>query len=147
MILPCNSVTSRRTSGVHLGPSSCVSLGPSASCYGLLWMVDWLPSLLLASPPAEGRNNTVTSSVSDVYMYKLPSRCSASFMFATNYVKYFNECIRSSIFSLLCHLHQSENPLSVNYFHTDIHFRSSMYTYWRSLLHNIALYFTLFFII
>ena len=40
----------------------------------------------------------------------LPSSCSASFMFATNYIKYFNERIRSSIFSLLCCFYQSENP-------------------------------------
>ena len=42
-------------------------------------------------------------------------------MFVTNYIKYFNERIRSSIFDLSCRLHQSENPLFVNYFHTDIY--------------------------
>ena len=42
-------------------------------------------------------------------LLNLPSRCSASFMFATNYIKSFNERIRSSIFSLLCRLHQSDN--------------------------------------
>ena len=40
-------------------------------------------------------------------------------MFATNYMKSFNDRIRSSIFSLLCRPHQSENPLFVNYFHTE----------------------------
>ena len=66
MILPCKCVTSRRTSGVHLGPSSCVSLGPSASCCGPLLMVDWFPSLLPASPPADDRkqHGQVTSRVS-----------------------------------------------------------------------------------
>ena len=66
----------------------------------------------------------------------LPSRCSTSFMFATNYIKSFNERIRSSIFSFLCRLHQSDNLLFINYLHTDIHFKSCMYTYWRSLLYT-----------
>ena len=47
----------------------------------------------------------------------------------------FNERIRSSIFSLLCRLHQSDNILFINYLHADIHFNSSMYSYWRSLLY------------
>ena len=58
---------------------------------------------------------TVTYNNSLRILFNLPSRCSASFMLATNYIKYFNERIRSSIFSLLCRLHQSENPLVVNY--------------------------------
>ena len=46
-------------------------------------------------------------------------------MFASNHVKSFNELIRSSIiFSLLRRLQESENRLFVNYFYTDIHFRS-----------------------
>ena len=46
----------------------------------------------------------------------LSSQCSTSFMFSTNYIKSFNECICSSIFSLLCHLHQSETPfLSITF--------------------------------
>ena len=65
----------------------------------------------------------------------LSSRCSASFMFATNYLKYFNERIRSSIFSLLYRLHQSDN-LFINYLTTDNHYKSCMYTYWRSLLYT-----------
>ena len=69
-------------------------------------------------------------------LLNLPSRCSASFMFATNYIKSFNERIRSSIFSLLCRLHQSDNILFINYLHTDIHFKSRMYSYWRSLLYT-----------
>ena len=50
-----------------------------------------------------------------------------------------NEC-------LLCHLYQSDNPLFVNYFHTDKPFRSSLYTYLRSQLYSWCLYciFTLF---
>ena len=59
----------------------------------------------------------------------LPSICCASFMFATKYIKSFSERIRSYIFSLLCRLRQSENPLFVNYVHTHIRFSSSMYTY------------------
>ena len=74
----------------------------------------------------------------------LPSRCSASFMFATNYIKSFNERIRSSIFSLLCRLlcrlHQLDNLLFINYLHTDIHFKSCMYSYWRLLLYTWHLY-------
>ena len=69
-------------------------------------------------------------------LLNLPSRCSASFMFATNYIKSFNERIRSSIFSLLCRLHQSDNILFINYLHTDIHFKSHMYSCWRSLLYT-----------
>ena len=69
-------------------------------------------------------------------LLNLPSRCSASFMFATNYIKSFNERIRSSIFSLLCRLHQSDNILFINYLHTDIHFKSHLYSYWRSLLYS-----------
>ena len=77
-------------------------------------------------------------------LLNLPSRCtgSASFMFATHYIKSFNERICSSIFRLLCHLHQPENPLFVNYFHTDIHFRSSMIPIVHIILYCI---FTLFF--
>ena len=60
-------------------------------------------------------------------------------MFDTNYIKSFNERIRSSIFSLLCRLHQSDNILFINYLHTDIHFKSRMYSYWRSLL-TLVLY-------
>ena len=45
-------------------------------------------------------------------------------MFVSNHIKSFNELIRSSIFSLLRRLQDSENPLFVNYFYTDIHFRS-----------------------
>ena len=70
----------------------------------------------------------------------LNSWCSASFMFATNYIKSFNESIRSSIFSLLCRLHQSDNLLFINYLHTDIHYKSCMYTYWRLLLYTWHLY-------
>ena len=42
---------------------------------------------------------------------------SARFTFATIYIKSFNDHIHSSIFSLLCCLHQCETPLFVNYFH------------------------------
>ena len=46
----------------------------------------------------------------------------------------------------VCILHQSENPHFVHYFHTDIHFRSSMYTHWISQLYTWYLFyiFTLF---
>ena len=61
-------------------------------------------------------------------LHELPSCCSASFMFVpSNHIKSFNELIRSSIFSLLRRLQDSENPLFVNYFYTDIHFRSPMF--------------------
>ena len=50
----------------------------------------------------------------------------SSFMFVSNHIKSFNELIRSSIFSLLRRLQDSENPLFVNYLYTDIHFRSAM---------------------
>ena len=57
-------------------------------------------------------------------------------------IKTHSFSLNVSIFGLLCYLHQSENPFFVNYFHTDIHFRSSMYTYWRSQLYTIfVLYF------
>ena len=79
---------------------------------------------------------TVAYNNSLIYLINLTSRCSARFMFATNYTKSFNERIRSSIFSLLSRLHQSDNLLFINYLHTDIHFKSCMYTYWRSLLYT-----------
>ena len=60
-------------------------------------------------------------------LHHLPSRCSASFMFVSNHIKSFNELTRSSIFSLLRRLQDSENPLFVNYCYTDIHFRSPMF--------------------
>ena len=53
-------------------------------------------------------------------LHHLPSCCSASFMFVSNHIKSFNELTRSSIFSLLRRLQDSENPLFVNYFYTDI---------------------------
>ena len=59
----------------------------------------------------------------------------ASFMFATNYIKYFNERIRSSIFSLLCRLHQSDNLLFINYLHTDIHFKSCIHILEVAIIH------------
>ena len=68
-------------------------------------------------------------------LHHLPSRCSASFMFVPNHIKSFNELIRSSIFSLLRLLQDSVNPLFVNYFYTDIHFRSPMFTYWTTQLY------------
>ena len=57
-------------------------------------------------------------------------------MFATNYIKSFNERIRSSIFSLLCRIQQLDSVLFIHYLHTDIHYKSCMYTYWRSLLYT-----------
>ena len=69
-------------------------------------------------------------------LLNLPSRCSASFMFANNHIKSFYERIRSSILILICRLHQSNNLLFINYVHTDIHNKSCMYTYWRSLLYT-----------
>ena len=68
-------------------------------------------------------------------LHHLPSCCSASFMFVSNHIKSFNELIRSSIFSLLRRLQDSENPLYVNYFYTDIHFRSPMFKYWTTQLY------------
>ena len=68
-------------------------------------------------------------------LHHLPSRCSASFMFVSNHIKSFNELTRSSIFSLLRRLQDSENPLFVNYFYTDIHFRSPMFKYWTTQLY------------
>ena len=46
------------------------------------------------------KSTTVAYNNSLRILLNLPSRCSASFMFATNYIKSFNERIRSSIFSL-----------------------------------------------
>ena len=71
---------------------------------------------------------TVAYNNSLINLLNLPSRCSARFMFATNYIKSFNERIRSSIFSLLYRLHQSDNLLFINYPQTDIRFKSCMYT-------------------
>ena len=68
-------------------------------------------------------------------LHQLPSRCSASFMFVSNHIKSFNELIRSSIFNLLRHLQDSENPLFANYFYTDIHFRSPMFKCWTTQLY------------
>ena len=56
-------------------------------------------------------------------IHNLSPRCSPSHMFATNYVKSFNERIRSSIFNLLCRLEKSDNILFVNYLHTFIYYR------------------------
>ena len=55
------------------------------------------------------KNITVACNNSLRILINLPSRCSASFMFATNYIKSFNERIRSYIFSLLCRIQQSDN--------------------------------------
>ena len=64
-----------------------------------------------------------------IISHNVSPRCSASHMFATSNVKSFNECICSSIFSLLCWLEKSENILFVNYFHTFIYYRSPMIIY------------------
>ena len=74
-------------------------------------------------------------------LLNLPSRCSASFMFATNYIKTFNECIHSSIFSLnVIFISQIIFFLLITYIL--IFIISYMYTYWRSLLHTtFILYF------
>ena len=55
-------------------------------------------------------------------LHNISPRCSASHMFATIYVKSFNERIRSLIFSLLGRLEKSDNMLFVNYFHTFIYY-------------------------
>ena len=56
-------------------------------------------------------------------------------MFATNYIKSFNERIRSSIFSLLCRLHQSDNILFINYLHTDIvHMSLELYLFFNQFV-------------
>ncbi len=68
-------------------------------------------------------------------LHQLPARCSASFIFVSNHIKSFNELTRSSIFSLLRRLQDSKNPLFVNYFYTDIHFRSPMFKYWTTQLY------------
>ena len=71
-------------------------------------------------------------------------------LFATNYIKSSNERIHSSIFSLLCHLHLSGNPLFVNYFHTDIHILEALFTQTGdpNCTHYICIvFFTLFLII
>ena len=79
-----------------------------------------------------------------VSKFYLTSRCSANFMFASNYSLSFNECIHSSIFSLLCRLHQTENPLFVNYFHTDIHFRRWIHIKKNILTTHSILFYDLF---
>ena len=68
-------------------------------------------------------------------LHQMPARRSASFMFVSNHIKSFNELTRSSIFTLLRRLHDSKNPLFVNYFYTDIHFRSPMFKYWTTQLY------------
>ena len=52
-------------------------------------------------------------------------------MLAINYVKSFNERIRSSIFILLCRLEKSDNLHFVNFFHTFIFYRSPVIKYCR----------------
>ena len=61
---------------------------------------------------------TVAYNNSFIILPNLSPRCSASHMFATNYVKSFNKRIRSSVFSLFCRLEKSDNPRFVNYFHS-----------------------------
>ena len=68
-------------------------------------------------------------------LHKLPYRYSASFMFVSNHIKSFNELTRSSVFSFLRRLQDSENPLFVNYFYIDIHVRSPMFKYWTTQLY------------
>ena len=68
-------------------------------------------------------------------IHNLSPRCSASHMFATNYVKSFNERIRSSIFSLLCRLEKSDNILFMNYLHTFIYYRSPLIKHWIDQLY------------
>ena len=68
-------------------------------------------------------------------IHNLSPRCSASHMFATNYVKSFNERIHSSIFSLLCRLKKSDGILFVNYLHTFIYYRSSLIKHWIDQLY------------
>ena len=68
-------------------------------------------------------------------IHNLSPRCSASHMFATNYVKSFNERIRSSIFSLLCRLEKSDNILFVNYLHTFIYYQSPLIKHWIDQLY------------
>ena len=68
-------------------------------------------------------------------IHNLSPRCSASHMFATNYVKSFNERIRSSIFSLLCRLEKSDYILFVKYLHTFIYYQSPLIKHWIDQLY------------
>ena len=68
-------------------------------------------------------------------IHNLSPHCTASHMFATNYVKSFNERIRSSIFSLSCRLEKSDNILFVNYLHTFIYYRSPLIKHWIDQLY------------
>ena len=61
-------------------------------------------------------------------------------MFVSNHIKSFNELICSSIFSLLRRLQDYENPLFVNYFYTDIHFRSPILFFKRSTEYQRPIY-------
>ena len=81
------------------------------------------------------RGITVAYNNSFRIIHNLSPRCSASHMFATNYVKSFNERIRSSIFSLLCRLEKSDNILFVNYLHTFIYYRSPLIKHWIDQLY------------
>ena len=54
---------------------------------------------------------TVAYNKSFRILCNLSPRCSIRYMFATNYVKSFNERIRLSIFILLCRLERSDNLL------------------------------------
>ena len=48
----------------------------------------------------------------------------------------YNNSFRSSIFSLLRRLQDSDNPLFDNYFDADIHFSSPMFKYWTTQLYG-----------
>ena len=89
----------------------------------------------------QSRKSITVAYISIVYnnsiriLHNLSPHCSASHMFATNYVKSFNECIRSSIFSLLCWLEKSDSRPFVNYFHTLIYYQSPMIKHWIDQLY------------
>ena len=88
---------------------------------------------------------TVTYNNSLGILPNLSSRC-ASFTFATDYIKSFNERIHSSKYVAFYVVFISLKTVFVNYFHTDIHFGSSMYKYWTSQLYTWYLFWTLFLI-
>ena len=82
---------------------------------------------------------TITYSNSLRILLNLPSRCSTMFMFATNYIKSFNKCIRSSIFSLLYHL--KTLYLSISFILIYIFEARCTHTGYPCCTHNIVLYF------
>ena len=106
-----------------------------------VWPVPAAVSFMFVSSTYNGVISGI--SIGSVWIMVLSS---LSYSSVYNYIKFFNERIRSSIFSFLCRLHQSENPLFVNYFHSYIHLEARC-THLEIPIVHIILYciFTFFF--